>query len=64
MSSITIKMKDGTVRKFPHAGRPGGSYTKKVRYEGAFVIITDEYYKEIAIPATDVTEVINEPNQW
>lgn len=64
MASITIKMKDGTKREFPHEGRPGGSYTKKVTYEGAMVVIEDEYYKRIAIPVADVAEVIETPNRW
>lgn len=64
MASIEIKMKDGTVRKFPHAGRPGGSYTKTVKYEGAFVIIEDEYYHTIAIPAADVAEVEAWPERY
>lgn len=57
MANITIKMKNGEVKKFPHEGRPGGSYTKTVRYEGMFVIVKDEWGKETAIPATDIEEV-------
>ena len=64
MSSITVKMKDGTVREFPHEGRAGGSYSKSVKYEGAFVVIQDEYYKRTAIPASDVAEVIEIPERW
>lgn len=58
MTDITVKMKDGTIREFPHKGRAGGSYTKKVSYEGAMVIIEDEWYKRIAIPVNDIAEVI------
>jgi hypothetical protein len=57
MASITITFKDGTKREFPHVGRAGGGYTKKVRYEGGFVIVTDEYYNETAFPQSDVREV-------
>lgn len=64
MSNITVKMKDGTIRKFEHEGRPGGSYTKTLKLEGGFVIITDEWYKRVAIPAIDVAEVIEEPTRW
>lgn len=64
MASITIKMKDGTTREFPHEGRAGGSYSKSVTYEGAFVVITDEYYKRTAIPASDVAEVIERPTRY
>ena len=64
MSSITVKMKDGSVHEFPHEGRAGGSYTKSVKYEGAFVVITDEDYKRIAIAAADIAEVIEHPTRW
>jgi len=57
MTSITIHMKDGTTREFPHKGRPGGSYTKSIRYEGAFAVVADEYYNETAIPVADIKEV-------
>lgn len=63
MSSIQIKMKDGTVRNFPNEGRAGGSYTKSVSYEGVFVIITDEWGKRNALPASDVAEVIETPDR-
>jgi hypothetical protein len=59
VADISIKMKDGTIKSFPDKGRPGGSYSNKVRYEGAFVIVTDCYYKEYAYPASDVVEVIS-----
>jgi len=58
MASIKITMKDGTVKDFPHRGRAGGSYSKSVRYEGGFVIVTDEWYHETAYPACDVAEVV------
>jgi hypothetical protein len=64
MASIEIKMKDGTVRNFPHEGRAGGSYTKKATYEGAFVVITDEWGTRTAIPAADVAEVVERPVRW
>ncbi len=57
MRDINIFMKDGKVKRFPHEGRPGGSFTKTIRYEGAFVIIQDEYYNETAIPACDIKEI-------
>lgn len=50
-------MKDGSKREFPHKIRPGGSYTNSVKYEGAFVIITDPWCTKIALPAADVAEV-------
>lgn len=57
MASIYVKMKDGTERQFEHQGRAGGSYTKTAKYEGAFLVIEDEYYQQIAIPAADIAEV-------
>lgn len=62
MSNIVITMKDGTVRKFVHKGRPGGSYTKTIRYEGGMAIITDEYHAETAIPVNDILEVLSKPH--
>jgi hypothetical protein len=64
MPSITIKMKDGTKREFPHKGRPGGSWTKRLAFDGAFAIITDEYEARTAIPAADIAEITETPNRW
>lgn len=64
MASIFITMKDGTKKDFRHEGRPGGSWTKTIRYEGAFVIVKDEYGNETAIPAADVAEVQVKPNYY
>lgn len=57
MANITIKMRDGTKKEFRHEGRPGGSYSKSVRYEGNFVIVTDEWQRETAFPMDLVSEV-------
>lgn len=62
MASITIKFRNGDTKHFKHAGRPGGSYTKSVKYEGGVVTITDEYYREISYPLDLVQEVISEPH--
>ena len=64
MASIIIKMKNGDTREFPHTGRAAGSYTKSIRYESGFVVITDEYDKEIAIPSSDIIEVITIPTRF
>lgn len=64
MSSITVIMKDGTKKEFPHEGRPGGSYTKRLRYEPGFVVVTDEYYKQTAIPTDLIQEVKEWPERW
>ena len=61
MTSIKVKFKDGTIRDFPHQGRAGGSYSKSLSFEGAFVIVTDEWGQRTAFPAVDVVEVIETP---
>lgn len=63
MSNITFKMKDGTVREFKHEDRPGGSYTKRLTAEGAFAVVTDEYYRKTFIPAADIAEIIDRPTR-
>ena len=60
MTDVIIKMKDGTIREFKHIGRAGGSYTKRVTIEGAFVVVTDEWDKITAIPAQEILEVTAE----
>jgi hypothetical protein len=57
MINIKITMKDGTVHNFEHKGRAGGSWTNAVRYEGEFVIITDEWNSDTAFPSQDVEKV-------
>ena len=64
MANIKITFKDGTVQDFKHEGRAGGSYTKSLRYEGAFLVITDEYGRETAFPAADVRTVHTTPNRY
>ena len=61
MADITIKFKDGTERNFKHEGRPGGSYTKRLTYEGAFAVVTDEYGKRFSFPADSIMEIIERP---
>jgi len=61
MQRITVKFKRGTQRDFVHRPRPGGSWTLSLRYEPGFVVIVDEWGKQIAIPAEDILEVIAEP---
>ena len=57
MQSIKIWMKSGEILQFEHKPRPGGSYSLKIRYEGAFAIVTDEWGKETAVPAADIGTV-------
>jgi hypothetical protein len=61
MASIDITMKDGTVKSFPHLGRAGGSYTKTLRYEVGFVVVTDEWNAETAIPSADIALIVTSP---
>lgn len=62
MANITVKMKDGTVKEFKHEGRAGGSYTKTLKYDGAFAVITDEWGGATAIPAADIQEIRTKPH--
>jgi hypothetical protein len=57
MKNIIIVMRDGSKKEHKHTGRPGGSYSKSVRYELGFVVITDEYSNETAYPNEDIAEV-------
>ena len=57
MTDVIITMKDGTKREFRHQGRSGGSYTKRIAYQSAFVVVTDEWDTQTAIPAADISEV-------
>ena len=60
-SRITVKLKDGTTREFVEQGRAGGSWTISVTFEGAFVIVKDEWGKRTVFPAADVAEVVDNP---
>lgn len=64
MAHILVKMKDGSVKEFKDTPRSGGSYTKTVKYEGAFLIVTDEWYQQTAIPAADIAECITTPGRY
>ncbi len=61
MSDIKIIMKDGSVREFLHEGRVGGSYSKSLKLENGFAVITDEWYKKTVIPASDIAEIEERP---
>ena len=63
MSNITIEFKTGEIKHFPHTGRAGGSYTKHLYYEGAFVIVEDEWGTRTAFPAADIAQVREDPNR-
>lgn len=57
MKNITITMRDGSKKEHKHTGRPGGSYSKSLRYEIGFVVVIDEYGNETAYPSQDVERV-------
>jgi hypothetical protein len=57
MPSYRVLKKDGTELIFNHAGRAGGSFTKELRYLGAFAVIVDEWGNETAIPAADIERI-------
>lgn len=57
MKEIKITMKDGTVKRFEHRGRVGGSYTIGIRYEGNFAIVEDEWGDTKAFPAADIAQI-------
>lgn len=63
MSSIEIHLKDGGVRKFPHVGRTGGSYTKTIEYVPGFVVIEDEWGRKTSIPSSLIEEVVEIPTR-
>ena len=63
MANIKIIMKDGAVKEFRHEGRAGGSYTKRLTIEGAFAVVTDEWYKKIFIPANDIARIEETPER-
>lgn len=65
MADVKITFKDGTVREFKERGRAGGSYTVTLSYEGAFVVVKDEWDERTAFPAADVKEVVSTPRaRW
>lgn len=56
-TSITVHLKDGTKREFPHEGRAGGSYTKRIRYEAGFAIVVDEWGNTTSFPSENIESV-------
>ena len=64
MQLIRIQMKNGEVHEFHHKGRPGGSYTVHLRYEGAFAVVEDEYRRTTSFPAADIERITTTPKEW
>lgn len=62
MNRVTVKMKDGTDRHFKET-RSDRDGKNTVRYEVGFVVVTNVWGKETAIPASDVLEVEFSPEQ-
>lgn len=62
--NIELVMKDGTIRKFLHEGRPGGSYSKQIDFVPGFVVIVDEWDKKTYVPASDIQEIKTQPVRW
>jgi hypothetical protein len=58
--SVVVTMRDGSVRNFPPLQRFGGYFTKQVRYETSFVVITDEYGDTTAIPVELIDTVLTQ----
>lgn len=63
MATYRIKMRDGKTRVFEDRGRAGGSYAQSLRYEIGFVVVTDCYGGETAIPAADIAEITKDADQ-
>ena len=47
MASIYIYFKDGSKKEHLHRGRAGGSYTPRIKYEGGFAIVEDEWGQRV-----------------
>ena len=63
MSNIYITFTNGKKKSFLHQGRAGGSWTKSIRYEGGFAIITDEWHEETIFPNRLIKEIKVEPHR-
>lgn len=61
--NIKVFMKNGEIVLFKHEGRAGGSYTKELRYEGSFAIITDEYGNTTSFPSSDIEKITTTPSR-
>lgn len=61
---IEFTFTDGTQKTFTHEGRAGGSYTKRLTFEGEFAVVTDEYGRRFAYPAARIKDVYEEPLRY
>lgn len=62
MPNITIRLKNGETKKHVERGRPGGSYTNRLTFDGAFAIVTDEYGNQTCYPAADIEVIDSQSN--
>lgn len=54
---ITLRFKDGSTKEFRHKGRPGGSYTVKLRLADGWAVVTDEWGNKTCYPADEVASI-------
>ena len=64
MANIKIILKDGTEHNFRHEGRTGGSYTKRLKLEGSFAVVEDEWGKQTIFPSADVAKIESSPERY
>lgn len=60
MSRVTVYKRDGNYLEFPETSAPGGSYSTTAKYEQSWLIVTDAYGKETAIPIDQIEKVVTE----
>jgi hypothetical protein len=61
---ITIRFRAGEKVVYEPKPRPGGSYTKSIRYEGGMAIVKDEWGKETAYPIDTIESVETHPDRF
>lgn len=63
MKRITFTMKDGSKREFVERGRGGGSYTIRMKTDGEFAVVIDEWEHQTWIPSVDIAEITCDPGR-
>ncbi len=58
--NIKVKMKDGTIKDFREQGRSGGSWSNSFKCSEGWLIVTDEWESQTAIPSDLIAEVTTE----
>ena len=56
MANVTVKLKNGTVRRFVYDAI-GGAACEGVKYEGGFAIICDRDFLKTSFPAADIESI-------